>query len=96
MTIYGVTKVNSAGYRDGTESKTFLFLKQEDQEECAYKLYDEAFWDYDFDDPKMDEAGRFLLEKDEFLKEIKKYEPLYAVIQGFDSHVQIELFQQEV
>lgn len=94
MMVYGVTVIDSDGLGDGTESWTKLFADKEEAEKYAYEQYKECFDCFDFEDGK-DANDNPPLSEEKFLDEVRS-QSAYAYIQGHSSHIQVELFEQEL
>lgn len=91
MKVYVVNTVVSDGYSDGSESNPAVFCSKEDALNYAYEEYVRQFEGYKFETGK-DENDCELLSREEFDAD----ESNYIVIQGHDSHVQVELYEREI
>lgn len=93
--VYGFTVIKSAGFTDGSESKTHLYNSKEKRDNEAYYEYCYRFADYGFEDGE-DADGTEMMDKGSFLNYIHGADYPYISIQGKYSHIQIELYDFEI
>ena len=93
MKIYGYTILDTLGYGDGTDTRTYVFRTEEERNDAAYKEYCE---EYNLAEEEEDlDNDQELLDKTSFISDFEIFDG-YVRFYRTDSSFQIISFAQDI